>query len=212
MCRQYYATEKLVGHISVESTWFTYGNSVSGDVGMNEAYNKANAHGGDVNENQSGDVNTEKADEDLGQTKNILAGWVKRSIDNMRRRALAYKGKPYQDGLTLCASFNVNAPPLASFSTKLSATVASLLASQELKPLIEAEKQERREQRLPAVKEEKHKTEEERVAEEFSHSHLNPEGKPLHPADPRPNEKITMGGVGYVQQDHQNVQPNITSK
>jgi hypothetical protein len=210
MCRDFYATEKLIGHICVESSWFAFGCSIEGDVGLDKIHEVANSRSGDVNEIKGGDINTEKADEELGQTRNILAGWVKRSIDSMRRRALAYKGKPYQEGLTLSTSFNVSAPPLAAFSTKLSATVDSLIASQELKPLIEAEKQVTREERLPAVKEEKHKTEADRMAEEFQHHHLNPEGKPLHPADPRPNDKLE--GVKPETEFGQNVHPNITSK
>jgi len=215
MCRDFYATEKLIGHICVESSWTFYGCSVEGDVGLAKIHEVANSHPGDVNEIKGGDVNTEKADEDLGQTRNILAGWVKRSIDNMRRRALAYKGKSYQEGLTLSASFNISAPPLAAFSCKLSATVASLIASHELKPLIEAEKQEKREERLPAVKEEKHKSEADRVAEEFQHHHLNPEGKPFHPADPRPNDpadKYMLEGEKFQTDYGQNVHPNITPK
>jgi hypothetical protein len=147
MTRHYFINEKLVGHIAVTSSVFAFGHTVEADVGLNTLLPTLYSF-------DSKSQLKEDEQQARSQMQKLLSHWVKRAVDSLRTRSRAYKDKDYLSGLTLAASFSLNLPAIASISINVSATVASLLVSGEMKLTATREDSINQEIRREIIKEE----------------------------------------------------------
>jgi hypothetical protein len=126
ICRDYFIFQQLVGSVYVSSSFLAFGNSISCDI--DGTAEDAVADLAKVTEEQL------KVDEqELGKIEKMVCNSVRKAMDNLEKRARAYKDKTYKKDLTLCTSVSVTSPVfgLVSFSINISATVGSLLESKQ---------------------------------------------------------------------------------
>jgi len=122
ICRDYLLHEKLSGRIEITSSLLAFGNVVSGTV------DGASWIG---HEKSCDDILEKRSSEngEIDEMQKVLCQWLKRTIDNLERRARVYKDKSYQKDFNLSSTFTVNVAGLAGFSVQIGATLTSLLAA-----------------------------------------------------------------------------------